>query len=109
MRKPTYEELEAEVTRLRALSFGDDTEFTEALSSAMPRSEAFINYTSCGRIMARPKEIWDVVFPGSTGVTTNDLAILGRSLQALGWQRSAHRGNVVFKISVEEHDKCRGE
>lgn len=104
MSKPTYEELQAEVQRLRAkLSFNEDKEFTSTVQHAL-RELAPIGLSN-GKCIARPKEIWEAMHPQGESPSTRDLAKLGRSLQALGWARSAKSGNLVFTLPVNEWPK----
>jgi hypothetical protein len=111
MTKPTYEELVAEVARLRAkLSFGEDEEFTAYIVKLMPTKEDLANkgYIKNGRITVRPAELWGLLLSPDMAYlapSTRELAKLGRSLQALGWARSAQRGNLVFTIQVDEYAK----
>jgi hypothetical protein len=105
MSSPTYEELVAEVARLRAkLSVGEDKEFTAEIKSLMPSEDLLANdcHVRNDRITIRPAEMWSYMFKGDP--STRDLAKLGRSLQARGWARSAKRGNLVFTIPVEEYE-----
>lgn len=102
MSKPTYEELESEVKRLRSkLSFGEDELFTEEVRKNMPPASRLESYLRKGKYSVRPAEMWGILF--GTEASTRELASLGRSLQALGWARSARLGNVVFTISVDEY------
>lgn len=101
--KPSYEELEIENRRLRAkLSAGEDKEFTKEIKERLPSAALLTKYESRGVYIVRPAEMWREIF--TTVPTTNDLAKLGRSLEAMGWVRSALRGNVVFKMKVEEYE-----
>lgn len=100
--KPTYEELEIENRRLKAkLSAGEDKDFTKEIKERQPSADLLTKYESRGVYIMRPREMWDEIF--TTIPSTNDLARLGRSLEAMGWVRSALRGNVVFKMKVEEY------
>jgi hypothetical protein len=105
MTKPTYEELEVEVRRLRAkLSFGEDEQFTKDLKNSLPDRDIMDSlFLHNGYYIVRPAEMWQHTV--GSPPSTRDLAKLGRSLQALGWARSARLGNVVFKIPVEEYQK----
>lgn len=100
--KPTYEELVAEVKRLRAkLSPLEDREFTRQLVPLM--NKALVeDFRKGPKYIVRPQELYENLF-GVQG-TTRELSILGRSLQALGWVRSAMRGNLVFTMTVEEFE-----
>lgn len=107
MTKPTYEELEREVAKLRSkLSFGEDEEFTKEVRLRMrPQdysAKLLEKYERRGVYVVRPLEMWNALFIGGEP-STAELAKLGRSLQAMGWVRSAQRGNLVFKLPVEEY------
>jgi hypothetical protein len=103
MTRPTYEELEKEVSKLRAkLSFGEDEDFTNDLKWRMPAPKELEKYEKRGVYVVRPAEMWGIMF-AAPNPSTSDLAKLGRSLQAMGWVRSAQRGNLVFKLPVEEY------
>ncbi len=106
MTKPTYEELETENRRLRArLSFGEDEEFTRDIEWRMPAKKELEKYERRGIYVIRPQEMWGMMFARAAiePPSTTELAKLGRSLQALGWARSAQRGNLVFKMPVEDY------
>lgn len=108
MTKPTYEELVAEVARLRAkLSVGEDKEFTEDVKASMPSKTKLFNggHIKGDKITIRPIELWELISEGKAGPEANTrlLAKLGRSLQAMGWTRSAQRGNLVFTLPVDEY------
>lgn len=110
MSNPTYEELQAENEKLRAkLSAGEDKEFTEDLRARLPSKSILFNegFIKGDKITIRPAELWNLTFPwnGPEGPSTRDLAKLGRSLQAMGWARSAKRGNLVFTLPVNEYAK----
>lgn len=103
MTKPTYEELETEIKKLRSrLSFGEDEEFTTLIKGWMPEKKALEKYERRGIYVMRPQEMWEALGINAEPSTT-ELAKLGRSLQALGWARSAQRGNLVFKMPVEDY------
>lgn len=105
MTKPTYEELETEVRRLRAkLSFGEDEEFTKEVRREFPSAECLDKFQKKGKFIVRPADMWDLIFP-DVPASTRDLAKLGRSLQAMGWARSARLGNVVFTLPIDEYEK----
>ncbi len=106
MTKPTYEELELENEKLREkLSFGQDEEFTALVKGEMPTGVTMFNlgFERNGKITIRPGELWGLMFERTP--STTDIAKLGRTLQALGWARSARRGNLVFTIPVKEYGK----
>lgn len=67
-----------------------------------PPTKKLEKYLSRGFYIVRPAEMWELMF-GSTADNTNELAKLGRVLEAKGWVRSARRGNLVFKMSVEDY------
>lgn len=50
-----------------------------------------------------PLEMWGECF--SDEPCNYDLTVLGRSLQALYWERSALNGNLVFVKKVSEHEQ----
>lgn len=105
MTKPTYEELELEVARLRdKLSGGADDDFTKQVSAKLPPHSWLFDcgHILGGKIVARPSELWQYMFP-SEEPSTRNLAKLGRSLQALGWARSAKRGNLIFTLPENEY------
>lgn len=102
----------AEVARLRhKLSPKEDKEFTKLVVRRMD-----INHTGRlkhfglvknGAIVMTPAQVWDNIMgraPGSYSV--KDTTKLCRSLQALGWERGAHNGNLIFSITVEEYDNA---
>jgi hypothetical protein len=100
--KPTYEELKAEVERLRAkLSPLEDRSFTRQLKP-MINEVNLQPFISGKKYVVRPGDLFERLW-GVPG-TTHQLATLGRSLQAMGWVRSAMRGNLVFTMTVEEFD-----
>ena len=53
-------------------------------------------------IVLYPSELWKVLF--DTVPTVHDLINLGRSLQALYWERSALVGALVFLKKVDEYE-----
>lgn len=100
--KPTYEELVAEVKRLRAkLSPLENREVTRQLRPLITKDN-MQPFISGKKYVVRPGDLFLRLY-GVEG-TTRDLSILGRSLQALGWVRSAMRGNLVFTMTVEEFE-----
>lgn len=100
----TYDELLAEVERLRAkLSPLEDKEFTPIVKQSMVdvdwgpyRSKS----KNVSHVVIRPSDLWGLLFENEPH--TQDIAKLGRSLQAMGWVRSARGGNLVFMIPTEE-------
>lgn len=102
----TYEELQAENEKLRAKLLGDaDEEFTEEVKRCLPSRAMLFNegFIKGDKITIRPAELWRMSFLTDGDPSTRDLAKFGRSLQALGWARSAKNGNLVFTISVAEY------
>lgn len=105
--KPTYEELEQEVARLRErVAPGADSAFTERVRSAMKMkplehlaTEGIVVME--GMIVMTPGQVWDHIM-GVNSFSTRETAKLGRSLLALGWVRSYKSGNLIYKIKVED-------
>lgn len=104
--KLTNEELRAEVERLRAkLSPLEDRDLTIKVKAAMRvnplKAEPYIPRGSHKPILLyRPADLWQELF--NEEGNTRDYMRLGRSLQAMGWERSAKSGNLVFALPVEE-------
>lgn len=107
--KPTYEQLEKEVARLRSkLSPLEDKEFTAqvterlALNLTKVKLVAGLNAKVRGRdcVSGGLADLWAAIF--SCEGNMREHTKLGRSLQAMGWERGAKRGNLVFTIPVEE-------
>lgn len=103
----TIERLTREVHRLRhKISPMEDVVFTSKLKEAMklidmrPYQRSFR-----GRIyyMVDLGTVWAECF----GTTPNrhDLTMVGRSLQALLWERSALHGNLRFVKPIEEYEE----
>lgn len=107
--KPTYKELVREVERLRTkLSPLENKEFTAKVKAAMDKfdlSEFRQQYRGSPYLVGRPGELWGALMDGEPN--SRDITLLGRSLQALGWERSAHQGNIVFRIPLEEYESGR--
>lgn len=105
--KPTYEELEQEVARLRErVAPGADEEFTERVRTAMMRKSPIIQlrgFVAGDTITMTPADIWEEIMDWETPWTTRQTAKLGRSLLALGWVRSYKSGNLIYKIKVEDY------
>lgn len=53
--------------------------------------------------VASPSDFWELLFPG-TEPNMHELTVLGRSLQALLWERSYLRGSLVFTKPLSEVD-----
>lgn len=106
--KPTYEELEQEVARLRErVAPGADPAFTEELRGAMKSHPLeFLStggaFIQDGHVVMYPSEIWHYILHQPT-YTTRETAKLGRSLLAVGWVRSYKSGNLIYKIKVEDY------
>lgn len=106
--KPTYDELVQEVARLRAkLSPLEDKEFTKRVVAALAKPNVRHDLANFGAmirgrlcISGKPGDLWVTLF--GTPSNVRDIAKLGRSLQALGWERGAKRGDTIFTIPVEE-------
>lgn len=104
--KPTYEELEQEVARLRErVAPGADPAFTNdvamAMKATMVNSLNLNGLVHGDTIVMTPSEIWKEIMH-QPNFTTRETAKLGRSLLALGWVRSYKSGNLIYKIKVED-------
>lgn len=104
--KPTYEQLEAEVAKLRErIAPGADPDFTADLRLAMKAINPDFQlrgFVQDGNIVMYPSDIWDSIMH-QPSFTTRETAKLGRSLLALGWVRSYKSGNLIYKIPVEDY------
>lgn len=105
--KPTYEELEQEVARLRErVAPGADPAFTNDVRNGIRMKDvsllALHGFVSEGTIVMAPADIWHHIMYQSS-YTTRETAKLGRSLLALGWARSYKSGNLIYKIKVEDY------
>lgn len=95
------------VDRLRhKLSPLEDKEYTAKILPLMqaadfkPYERKYKN-TMC--VVMSPSEVWNLLFPG-TEYNMHDLTVLGRSLQALLWERSYLRGSLIFTKPLSEVD-----
>lgn len=99
------EELMKEVEALRKkLSPLEDKEFTREFLEAAKDAD-FEQYTRNFRgaphIVLDPQEVWRLVF--GTEPNKHDIMVLGRTLQALMWERSALSGARIFVKTLEEY------
>jgi hypothetical protein len=67
---------------------------TIRLAAALERVDLTEWADGRGRCVAPPRQLWRVAF--GTEPDVRQVAALGRSLSALGWQRSARNGFLVF-------------
>lgn len=101
-----YEELKQENERLRRkLSPLEDPKFTQMLGMKLAGIDLRDNYQRLFRkknyIVVTPGEIADLCgLPRELPVLTN----IGRSLQAMCWERSALHGNLVFVMPLKEYE-----
>lgn len=107
MQAATIEQLTREVHRLRhKISPLEDVVFTNTLQEAMrgmdmsPYKRAFRNRLY---YMLELRQVWDACF--EVEPNRHDLTVLGRSLQALLWERSALNGVLIFVKPVEEYEE----
>lgn len=102
--KPTYKELELENKKLkRAISPMEDPIFTCALEDKLKKidlSEKTRMFRGEEYYVLYPAELWAQMY--ETEPNTHDVTVLGRSLQALLWERSALHGTRVFVKRVED-------
>lgn len=105
----TVEELEAEVVRLKKkLSPLEDEKFTRTLALKMANVD-WTKYKQKFRggeyIVITPRQVGEECFGDIPNIpmATN----IGRSLQALCWERSALHGHLVFVMTVEEYEHER--
>lgn len=109
MHKPTYEELVEENKMLRhKLSPLEDKEYTAFLSALMAKHDLtqFKREFRDGEyIMLYPKELYKLL-TGEEG-NTRDITEVGRSLQAMLWERSALGGNLCFVMEASEYERTR--
>lgn len=103
--KPTYEELEAEVALLRhKISPLEDKEFTEELAfhlGMVDLSSRSRKFRGGSYIVVYPAELYQLLF-GRKG-NAHELVKMGRSLQALLWERSALHGDLCFVMETDEY------
>jgi hypothetical protein len=93
------------VERLRTkLSPLEDKSFTEKVMPLMKDAELrpFLRkFKGKECVVLNLSDAWGLLFPGKT-CTLHELTILGRTLQALLWERSYIGGNLVFTKTIEE-------
>ncbi len=93
------------VERLRhKLSPLENKEFTEKLTPLLCREQLtpFIReYRGVECVVLRPKDALELLHPGEDH-TLRTLTIVGRSLQALLWERSYLRGELIFTKPITE-------
>lgn len=96
--KPTYEELQEENQKLkRAISPLEDPVFTAELEEKLKDldlSEHTRPFRGEEYYVLSPSELWKELYDEKPN--THDVTVLGRSLQALLWERSALHGARVF-------------
>lgn len=94
--------------RLRSkLSPLEDKKFTEKirpLMEAVDFAPYERQYKSTKCVVLTPNDAWELLFPGEQ-YNLHELTVLGRSLQALLWERSYLRGNLVFTKTLLEIDE----
>lgn len=99
------ERLEKEVELLRRkISPLEDKEFTRAFSEdlALCDLDQFKrDFRGAPHLVVHPAELWRLVL--GTEPDTHDITVLGRTLQALLWERSALNGARVFVKPYEEY------
>lgn len=105
----TVQELEAEVAKLRKkLSPLEDKSFTAKLAARMA-SVDWRKYRQKFRdgdyIVVTPRQVGEECFGETPNIPTSTK--IGRSLQALLWERSALHGNLVFVKPLEEYESER--
>lgn len=91
--------------RLRSkISPLEDKKFTERITPLLEGAD-FAPYERKFRgkkcVVITPNEVWDIILPLERP-NLHDLTVLGRSLQALLWERSYLRGNLVFTKTLQE-------
>jgi hypothetical protein len=99
------EQLQQEVDRLRRkLSPLEDKEFTKKLALLLAGKNLLKFKKKFRRgtyIVVTPRDIADLCgLPADMPVLTN----IGRSLQAMCWERSAKNGSLVFVMPIEEYE-----
>lgn len=94
-----------EIKKLRSkISPMENVEFTEKLSEALRSvdlSSYIRNYRGGRFVVISPSELYELCF--NSRPNTRNLTEMGRSLQALLWERSALHGGRVFILSEEEY------
>lgn len=105
------EELEKENARLRRkLSPLEDPVFTEKLKAALSGidlNQFQRSFRGGPHIILRPNELWLMAF--KTQPSNREMTVMGRSLQALGWERSALHGQRIFVMRQEEYDEYQNK
>ena len=105
----TYEELLEENKLLRRkISPLEDPDFTRHLEHKMKGldlSKFRRNFRDGEYIVLYPNEFYELAF-GEEG-NTRDITDLGRSLQALLWERSAIIGKLCFVKEVSEYERTK--
>jgi hypothetical protein len=96
------------VKRLRQkISPLEDKEFTEKLIPLLAGAD-YDPYMRQFRgkrcVMITPREAWTLAYP-TEEPNLHDLTNIGRSLQAMLWERSYLRGNLVFTKTLQEIDE----
>lgn len=95
------------VERLRfKISPLEDKSFTEKVMPLMKEANLrpFLRkYKGQMCVVLSLSDAWGLLFPGKI-YTLHELTILGRTLQALLWERSYIGGNLVFTKTIEEVD-----
>jgi len=101
--KPTYEELQSENLRLkRAISPMEDPIYTaelEAKLAVIDLSEYKRNFRGAEHYIIYADQLWADIY--GEAPNKHDVTVMGRSLQALLWERSALNGTRVFVKRVE--------
>jgi hypothetical protein len=101
------EELEQENARLRRkLSPLEDPVFTEELRaklSGIDLNQFQRSFRGGPHIILKPNEVWVMAF--NTTPSNRDITVMGRSLQAMGWERSALHGQRIFVMKQEEYNE----
>lgn len=93
------------VERLRhKISPLEDKEFTKEVLTRLKDANLAPfarKYKGNQCIVLSPSDAWGLLFPEKES-NLHDVTVLGRSLQALLWERSYLRGMLVFTKTVEE-------
>jgi len=101
----TYEQLAEEVAYLRRkLSPLEDKKFTEQVLANLPKVDMEFHvrdFRGRKHIVVTPAQIFEDLFGFEPN--THQSTLMGRSLQALCWERSALHGQLVFVIELEEY------
>lgn len=99
--KPTYEQLEAENRALRrAISPLEDPIFTSEIEGKLKTYDTPVRHLRGEDYhVVSPYEFWNEVY--GSAPNRREVADLGRSLQALLWERTAINGERVFVKRVK--------